>query len=120
MSYCPSIWLGGEAGVPFEGGEMGDFDQMEPLTFSVVPAADGRVHAVLDFVIRAAYHDPGLVKLRAACGDEVRPGNRLPLAPEDALCARCRKALPKDAAPRPGPGSPMLHELAQLHVELGR
>lgn len=100
---------------------MGDLDQTEPLTFSVVPGADGRVHAVLDFVIRAAYHDPGLVKLRAVCGDEVRPDNRLPPpSSKGALCARCREALPKNAVPRPGPGSPMLRELARLHAELAR
>lgn len=58
-------------------------DQMEPLTFSVVPSRLGGVHAVLDGVIRAAYHDPGGV-------------------------------------PRPGPGSPMLRELAELHAELTR
>lgn len=93
---------------------------MEPLTFSVVPSRLGGVHAVLDGVIRAAYLDPRLVKLRAVCGDEVRPDNRLPPSPKHALCPRCREALPKNAVPRPGPGSPILHELAELHAELTR
>lgn len=103
---CLSIWPGGEAGAPSEAGEMGDLDQMEPLTYSVVPGADGCVHTVLDFIIRAAYHDPGLVKLRAVCGDEVRPDSRLPPSPKDAVCERCGKALPKNAVPRPEPDSP--------------
>ena len=95
-------------------------DQPELLTFSVVPGADGIVHAVLDFIIRAAYLDPGLVKLRAVCGDEVRPDNRLPPSPKDALCIRCCQAMPENGVPRPWPGSPMLRELAELHAELTR
>lgn len=95
-------------------------DEREPLTFSVVPGAGCIVHAVFDFVIRAAYHDPGLVKLRAVCGDEVCPDSRLPPSLRDALCAGCREALPRNAVPRPGPGSPMLRELAGLHTGLTR
>lgn len=95
-------------------------DQPEPLTFSVVPSKLGGVHAVMDWMIRAAYHDPALVKLRAVCGDEVRPGNRLPPSPKSALCARCREAMPENVVPRPGPGNPMLRQLAELHAELTR
>lgn len=93
---------------------------MEPPTFSLIPGTDGIVHAVLDFIIRAAYLDPGLVKLHAVCGDEVRPEDHLPPAPTDALCSRCCQAMPENTVPRPGPGSPMLRDLARLHAELTR
>lgn len=90
----------------------------QPVTYSVIPGKDRLAHAVFDFVIRAVFLDPDLVKLRAVCGAELLPDNRLP--PDGAVCTACREALPANTVSRPAPGSPMLHELARLHAQLGR
>lgn len=90
-----------------------------PMTFSVIPnAEDKRAHAVWDWVIRSAYHDPGRVVLRAVCGTEVHPHNQLP--PAAVPCDACRTTLPHDAIPRPAPGSPLLRDMARVHAELTR
>ena len=89
------------------------------MTFSVIPnAEDKRAHAAWDWMIRAAYHDPGRVVLRTVCGAEVRPDSQLP--PPEAVCDSCRAALPEHAIPRPAPGNPMLRDLARIHSEMVR
>lgn len=90
-----------------------------PMTFSVIPnAEDERAHAVWDWVIRSAYHDPGLVVLRAVCGTEVHPANQLPSGA--VPCDACRKNLPNNGIPRPAPGNPLLRDMARIHTELTR
>lgn len=89
------------------------------MIFSAIPdILDQRVHAVWDWMIRAAYHDAGRVVLRAVCRAEVRPDSQLP--PPEAVCADCRAALPENAIPRPAPGSPMLRDLTRIYWEMTR
>jgi hypothetical protein len=118
VSGCLSTWLDGEAGAPFGDGAMRDPEQVQPVTYSVIPSKPGGVHAVYDFVIRAAFYDAGRLGLRAVCGAEVHPDSQLP--PLEAVCADCGAALPHNAVPRPAPGSPILCDLARIHAEMAR
>lgn len=86
-------------------------EERPTLTYSVIPSKrDGLPHAVWDFVLLSFRLDGGT--LRAVCGDEVIPDNRLP--PGIRLHRACRVALPVYAVPRPAPGEPMLKELARI------
>lgn len=91
-------------------------NQHQPtLSYSVIPCTQDQVpHAVWDFVLLALHLGGGrAVALRAVCGHEVVPGNRLP--PGGArLCPACRAKLPSLAVARPAPGQPMLNDLARI------
>lgn len=90
---------------------------MPPMTYSAIPnTLDRRVHAVWDWMIRAAFVDAGRVRLRAVCAAEARPDNQL--TTHSLVCDACRAALPEHAIPRPTPGNPMLAELARVHAEM--
>ncbi|MBO0883827.1 MAG: hypothetical protein J2P17_26520 [Mycobacterium sp.] len=90
-------------------------DQVRPVRYSIIPSADGDVHAVFDRHIRAVFHDRTHARevLRSACGRPVHPVSYLPLDAE--LCADCVVVLPAMAVPRPAPGTPLLRQMADLY-----
>jgi hypothetical protein len=90
-------------------------NHVHPARYSIIPSADGDVHAVFDWNIRAVFHDGTHARkvLRSACDRPIDPVSYLP---QDAkLCADCVAALPETAVPRPAPGTPLLRQIANLY-----
>lgn len=90
-------------------------NEVHPVRYSIIPSADGDVHAVFDRHISAVFHDGTHARqaLRSACERPVHPVSYLPQDAE--LCADCVAALPEMAVPRPAPGTPLLRQMAALY-----
>ena len=85
--------------------------------YSVIPDKDGTVHAVLDRIVRAVFHNGTYqAGLAALCGEPVHPASWLPV--QAKLCAGCEdkaRTFPGVLVPRPAPGNPLLEQMAALH-----
>lgn len=92
-------------------------NEVRPVRYSIIPSADGDVHAVFDRHIRAVFHNGTHARqaLRSACERPVHPISHLPQDVE--LCADCVAVLPDMAVPRPAPGTPLLRQMADLYPE---
>lgn len=90
--------------------------------FSLIPSQNGSVHAVLDDIVRAVFHNATWSQgLPAMCDAQVHPMSFLSV--EARLCADCERKIqtfPGVLVPRPAPGNPLLNQMRDLYPQVVR